>query len=112
MRRLSGSLGLLLLAGSFSPRPASAQEVASPAPSVRSAFTSAGTTTPGGGLSFLGLGWRFAGGAFLAVALVSVAFLSAALVTARDNARASRVNGSFMRWILQSAKSLASGNTA
>ena len=35
MRRLSGSLGLLLLVGSFSPRPASAQEVASPAPSVQ-----------------------------------------------------------------------------
>ena len=41
MRRLSGSLGLLLLAGSFSPRPASAQEVASPAPSVQLTLASA-----------------------------------------------------------------------
>ena len=41
MRRLSGSLGLLLLAGSISPRPASAQEVASPAPSVQLTLASA-----------------------------------------------------------------------
>ena len=41
MRRLSGSLGLLLLAGSFLPRPASAQEVASPAPSVQLTLASA-----------------------------------------------------------------------
>ena len=41
MRRLSGSLGLLLLAGSFSPRPASAQEAVSPTPSVQLTLSSA-----------------------------------------------------------------------
>jgi multidrug efflux system outer membrane protein len=41
MRRLSGSLGLLLLAGSFSPRPASAQEAVSPTPSVQLTLASA-----------------------------------------------------------------------